>query len=216
MAATAERTLDQMAGEVIRGLKRSDHDRLLRHFLGLGAEDRQRRFGGHTAAGSVRAYCARLDPHRSVILGGFIAGELRGVGELKLIGGSRPRMAELAVSVEAPYRGRGLGTELCRRLAVRARNRFVAEAHMLCLLDNQGVQRIARKLGGALTFHQGAVEAQIELPWPDPLTALEELLDETGAMPRHLGSAADRSPLHAALWRRNTPVASHSQLCGES
>jgi RimJ/RimL family protein N-acetyltransferase len=84
--------------------------------------------------------------------------------------------------VEAPFRGRGIGTELCRRLAVRARNRFVARAHMLCLLDNRRVQRIARGLGGALTFHPGEAEAEIGLPWPDPASASEEWLDEAGAL----------------------------------
>ena len=44
-------------------------------------------------------------------------------GELKPIGGTLPPAAELAVSVEAPFRGRGVGTELCRRLLVRARDR---------------------------------------------------------------------------------------------
>ena len=118
----------------------------------------------------------------SIVLGGFVAGALRAVGELKPIGGAWPRAAELAVSVEQPFRGRGLGTELCRRLVVRARNRFVARVHMLCLLDNRPVQRIARGLGGALRFHPGEVEAELQPPWPDPLSALEEWLDEmTGA-----------------------------------
>jgi GNAT superfamily N-acetyltransferase len=182
MPASAQRALDRAWGGVIRRLGRSDHDRLLRHFLRLGAEDRQLRFGGYVTDASVRAYCARLDPHRCVVLGCFVAGELRGVGELKPIGGSWPRAAELAVSVEEPFRGRGGGTELCRRLAIRARHRFVAELFMLCLLDNRRVQRIARKLGGALTFHPGEVEAQIAPPWPDPLSGLEEWLDEAGAL----------------------------------
>jgi RimJ/RimL family protein N-acetyltransferase len=137
------------------------------HFLRLDAEDRRLRFGGHTGEERIRAYCARLDHHPgSVILGCFVAGELRAVGELKPIGAAWPPAAELAVSVERPFRGRGLGTELCRRLVVRARNRFVARVHMLCLLDNRPVQRIARGLGGALSFHQGEAEAQLQPPWP--------------------------------------------------
>ena len=92
-------------------------------------------------------------------------------------------MAELAVSVEAPFRGRGLGTELCRRLVVRARNRFVGKVHMLCLLDNRHVQRIARGLGGALTFHPGEVEAEVGLPWPAPPSVAEEWLDEAPPLP---------------------------------
>jgi RimJ/RimL family protein N-acetyltransferase len=130
------------------------------HFLRLDAEDRRLRFGGHTGEERIRAYCARLDDHPgSIVIGCFLPGKLRAVGELKPIRAAWPPAAELAVSVERPFRGGGLGTELCRRLVVRARNRFVARVHMLCLLDNRPVQRIARGLGGALSFHQGEAEA---------------------------------------------------------
>ena len=165
---------------------------LLAHFLRLDPEDRRLRFGGHVSDERLRAYCARLDRQPgAVVLGCFVAGELRAVGELVPIDGARPRAAELAVSVEAPFRGRGLGTELCRRLLVRARNRFITRLYMLCLPDNRPVQRIARKLGGALAFHGGEVEARLEPPRPDPASALEELLDEAGTL---LGGAALLGP----------------------
>jgi RimJ/RimL family protein N-acetyltransferase len=166
-----------------RRLAATKREDLLRHLLRLGAEDLRLRFGGRVGEERLRAYCRRLDRHPgSVVLGCFVAGELRGVGELKPFGGAWPRAAELAVSVEAPLRGRGLGTELCRRLIVRARNRLIARLYMLCLSDNRPVQRIARKLGGALTFHQGEVEARLAPPWPDPVSASEEWLDESDAL----------------------------------
>jgi ribosomal protein S18 acetylase RimI-like enzyme len=201
-AAAAGHAPGSAAGGVIRRLGRSDHDRLLRHFLRLGAEDRQLRFGGYVTDASVRAYCARLDPQRTLVLGWFVAGELGGVGELKPIGGSWPRAAELAVSVEAAFRGRGVGTELCRRLAVRARNRLVAHVHMLCLLDNRPVQQIARKLGSTLTFHQGEVEAWLRAPRPDPLSAFEEWLDEADAL---LDLGAAHSAGSRSWWSAPTP-----------
>ena len=179
-----------------RRLAPGERGRLLpEHFLRLDGEDRRRRFGGHASDERVRAYGARLERHPgdAVVLGGFVAGALRAVGELKPIGGAWPRAAELAVSVEQPFRGCGLGTELCRRLVVRARNRFVARVHMLCLLDNRPVQRIARGLGGALHFHPGEVEAELQPPWPDPISALEEWLDEmTAAAPADGGPGALR------------------------
>ena len=183
LAAAADRAPDR-AGGVVRRLGRGERDRLLAHLLRLDAGDRRLRFGGHASDERVRAYCAGLDRSRSVVLGYLAAGELRGVGELKLIDGAWPPAAEIAVSVEAPFRGRGLGTELCRRLVVRARNRFVGKVHMLCLLDNRRVQRIARVLGGELTFYPGEVEARLEPPWPDPTSAAEEWLDEAAALLR--------------------------------
>jgi RimJ/RimL family protein N-acetyltransferase len=193
-----------------RRLATGERGRLLEHFLRLDAEDRHLRFGGHVTDERVRAYCAGLDRSRSVVLGCLVAGELRGVGELKVIAGSLPPAAELAVSVEAPFRGRGIGTELCRRLAVRARNRFVATVHMLCLLDNRRVQRIARGLGGTLAFHPGEAEAEIGLPWPEPLSVTEEWLDETGAL-LGAGSLARAGP---RPWR-GAPVPAHPPTTGE-
>jgi RimJ/RimL family protein N-acetyltransferase len=167
-----------------RRLAANEHEDLLRHLLRLDAEDRRLRFGGYVGEERLRAYCSRLNQYPgSVVLGCFIAGELRGVGELKPIKGTWPRAAELAVSVEAPFRGRGLGTELCRRLLVRARNRFITRLYMLCLSDNRPVQGMARRLGGALAFYPGEVEAEIGLPWPEPLSMAEEWLDEAPALP---------------------------------
>jgi RimJ/RimL family protein N-acetyltransferase len=181
-AVAAEHGPDQVGG-VIRRLGKGERDRLLEHLLRLGSEDRHLRFGGHAGDERIRAYCAGLDWSRSVVLGCLVAGELRAAGELKLIDEIRSCTAEITVSVEVPFRGRGVGTELCRRLAVRARNRFVKKIHMLCLLDNRRVQRIARRLGGALVFYPGEVEAEIGLPWPEPLSMAEEWLDEAPALP---------------------------------
>ncbi len=175
-----------------RRLGPGERDRLLDHLLRLDAEDRRLRFGGQVSDEHARAYCARLDLRRSVALGWFVAGELRAVGELKPIDDAGT--AELAVSVERPFQGRGIGTELCRRLIVRARNRLVAKVYMLCLPYNRRMQRIARGLGGALAFHPGEAEARLDLPWPDLLTGAEEWLDEAAAvlLPREGAAAFSR------------------------
>ena len=196
-----------------RRLAANEHEDLLRHLLRLDAEDRRLRFGGYVGEERLRAYCSRLNQYPgSVVLGCFIAGELRGVGELKPIKGTWPRAAELAVSVEAPFRGRGLGTELCRRLLVRARNRFITRLYMLCLSDNRPVQRMARKLGGALTFYQGEAEARLEPLWPDPVSASEEWLDETDVLlgPGPLPWAGFRPPWWGA------PASFHLKTSGEA
>ena len=166
-----------------RRLAAHERDDLLCHLLRLNAEDRRLRFGGHVGEDHLRAYCRHLDRYPgSIVLGCFVAGELRGVGELKPIEDAWPRAAELAVSVEAPFRGGGIGTELCQRLLVRARNRFITKLYMLCLPDNRPVRRIASRLGGALAIYPGEVEARLAPPWPDPASAAEEWLDEAGAL----------------------------------
>jgi RimJ/RimL family protein N-acetyltransferase len=162
----------------LRRLGREAEAEVVDHLLRLSPEDRRRRFGAHEDEAYVRAYVARPDWDRSLLLGWRQEGVLRALGELKLIDDHASRAAEVAVSVEAPFRGHGLGTELCRRLTIRARNRLVERVHMLCLLDNREAQRISRHLGGALTVYPGEVEALIRLPWPEPLSLAEEWLDE--------------------------------------
>jgi GNAT superfamily N-acetyltransferase len=169
------------------------------HFLRLEGEDRWLRFGGYASDASVQAYSAGLEHHAggAIVLGGFVAGELHAVGQLKPIGKAWPCAAERALSVKKPFQGRGLGTELCRRLILRARNRCIARVRMLCLRDNQMVQRIARKLGGTLRFHLGEVEAELQPAWPDPMSTFEEWLDEmmSAAAQVNVGSRAFRSGL---------------------
>src|SRR3954454_23763426 len=80
---------------VIRRLLPSERDLLPGHFLRLSAEDRHLRFGGLAGEDRVRAYCARLDRPRSVVLAYLVDGVPRAVGELKPIAGSRPPAAEL-------------------------------------------------------------------------------------------------------------------------
>src|SRR3954469_8883924 len=193
LAVHARATAPAVAG-VIRRLGPGERDLLPGHFLRLSAEDRHLRFGGLAGEDRVRAYCARLDRPRSVVLGYLVDGVPRAVGELKPIAGSRPPAAELAVSVEAPFRGRGVGTELCRRLLVRARDRLVARVPLLCLLANRAVQGVARRLGGTLAFHPGEVEAEIGLPWPQPFSLAEEWLDEVPPRSWPAGRAAGARP----------------------
>ena len=84
------------------------------------------------------------------------------------------------MSTEHTDEARGTGLPVITRRDI---DRFVATVHMLCLLDNRHVQRISRGLGGALAFHPGEVEAEIGLPWPEPLSLAEEWLDEVPALP---------------------------------
>jgi GNAT superfamily N-acetyltransferase len=164
-------------GGVIRRLWAGERDQVRDHLLRLDAEDRHLRFGGHASAGYIAAYFARLN--WSLMLGYVVAGQVRGVGELRLIGAAS-REAELAVSVERPFQNRGVGSALLRRLVIAARNRLIVRIHMVCLIENGRAVRMARRLDGALRFRDGEAEAVIEPPWPTPWTWLEEALLEFG------------------------------------
>jgi ribosomal protein S18 acetylase RimI-like enzyme len=164
----------------MRRLWAGERDQVREHLLRLDVEDRQLRFGGYASASHLAAYCEALAWSHGLLLGYVVAGQVRGLGELKPIGNGSPRAAELAVSVERPFQNRGIGTALLRHLVVSARNRLIAQIRMVCLIDNGKAVRMARRLDGALVFDGGEAEARIEPPWPTPWTWLEEALLELG------------------------------------
>jgi ribosomal protein S18 acetylase RimI-like enzyme len=176
---------------VIRRLWRFERDQVRDHLLRLDPDDRLLRFGGYASNAHIAAYGERLDWRRDLVLGYVCGGIVRGLAELKPIGASRPRSAELAVSVERPFQNRGIGTALLRRLMIAARNRLIEQLYMICLMDNGRAVRLARRLDGALQFDHGEVQARIEPPWPTPWTWLEEALLET-AVPSGTKGRTDR------------------------
>lgn len=153
------------------------HDHLLR----LTPEDRQCRFAGLVSDGRIAEYCAQVDWFRTIVVGCFVDGTLRGIAELRL---DDPRLgwrAELAVTVEHERQSRGIGTELLRRAITVCRNRGVRSIYMICLVANRRMQRIVRRFEGELVIAEGEAEAKVALPFPDQFTLAREAIDESAA-----------------------------------
>jgi GNAT superfamily N-acetyltransferase len=72
--------------------------------------------------GQPGAHCAELEPGGVLVLSYLIAGEARGIGELRPLPGSWPRAAEATISLERTVQGQGIGSALRRRLTLVARN----------------------------------------------------------------------------------------------
>ncbi len=109
-----------------------------------------------------------------MIVGAFVDGVLRGVGELVRVSAWPKSSAEIALSVEAPFQNDGIGTELLRRILNIARNRYIDRVCMLCLNDNIKMQKIARKFEADLTRAPGETEGRISPLWPSYLSIFEE------------------------------------------
>ena len=161
----------------VRRLWPGDGERILAHFRRLDDDSRRLRFGRAVSDDFLARYCGDADWLRSILLGFFAEGELRGLGELRRLPGPAQRIGEFAVTVESPWRGQGIGTSLLGRLAVLARNRGVHSVYMLCLLDNRPVQRIAAKLNASRSLTWGQVEGRIELGDPSLASHLDEAFD---------------------------------------
>ena len=169
-----------MAG--YRKLLPSEAGRLRRHLLRLTPEERRMRFHAALADAAIDRLCDRIDWFRTILIGYFVEGRLRGVAQLVFDRTLCPRTVEVAVTVERPWQGRGVGTELTRRAVTIARNRGAERQIMFCLVENLPMRRIARKLDSALAFDGGNLAADLGLRGATPWSLLEEVVqDGTGS-----------------------------------
>ncbi|MEZ5934870.1 MAG: GNAT family N-acetyltransferase [Alphaproteobacteria bacterium] len=155
-----------------------EREAVLQHLLRLSPDDRNLRFSGGVSDGRLRDYCDSIDWRRDSILGYWVDKELRGIGELRPLGDAWFGDAEVALSVEQPWRNHDIGTELLRRIAIIARNRLIGSLHLVCLPRNGSMIHLVRKLNADLRFDPSEAKATLALATPTQLTLLLELLDE--------------------------------------
>ena len=172
-----------------RKLTSLDRNAFRDHLLRLTPDDRRLRFCGRMRDDAVAAYADGVDWLNAVVVGAFVDGRLRGIGELS----RRADTAEIALSVEAAWQNEGLGTELLRRILTVARNRYVARVHMVCLAENVKMQSIARKFEADLVRRPGEVEGRLWPPWPSMGSLMAEAAADGEAL---FGAIFD--PLHPA------------------
>ncbi|HLJ18668.1 MAG TPA: GNAT family N-acetyltransferase, partial [Stellaceae bacterium] len=170
------------SGWVFRKLWPRDAEAYAAHLRRLDPPQRAFRFGRAIADEWVGGYVAGTDWFRSAILGCWVAGELRGVGEIKMLDRAWPRAAEAALSVERAFEARGIGTVLFMRGLLIARNRGISRVTMLCSAENLRVQRIIRKVQPNLAFNGDQIECEIGLEPPNALSIAAELYDDGCAL----------------------------------
>ncbi|RDD61277.1 GNAT family N-acetyltransferase [Ferruginivarius sediminum] len=129
-------------------------------------------------------------------------GELRGLAEVVPLTAGFARLGELALTVERPWRGRGLGTDLCRRSLILACNRNIREVAMICLAENVPMQRIAARLDGRVLHRNGDVESRVQLPRPSPWSLMQEVVMASGET---IGSLSDQWAAGGAETSENPP-----------
>ena len=165
---------------VYRTLLPAERHRYSGHLLRLAPPDRYSRFTGTISETVIERRCQTLDWGRTIVVGGFYQGELRGAVELCSDRLLWPHNAELAVSIETPFQDRGVGTALLSRALTIARNRGIERIHMLCLPDNRRMRALASRFGGIMALDDGELTIAITLPPPNQFSLAQEAL-ETGA-----------------------------------
>jgi RimJ/RimL family protein N-acetyltransferase len=147
--------------------------RLQEHLLRLTAEDRRLRFFAGVGNEYVANHCRRIDGLRTVIIGFFESGVLRGAAELHLASDS-DRRAELAITVEGAWQTNHVGTELIDLAITIAENRGMRSIEMVCLIDNRRMQHVARKFTNRLEIVDNQAEAHLKVPFPTQISLWRE------------------------------------------
>ncbi|HSH42431.1 MAG TPA: GNAT family N-acetyltransferase, partial [Arenicellales bacterium] len=162
---------------VVRRLGHHARGELAAHLLRLSPCQRRMRFNGGVSDEFVHTYCRGFCGTRSLVLGFFLDGVMRGAGELMLLSDiADSRSCEIAVSVEHQYQGLGIGTGLVRRLLVLAANRRIRTMHVLYTRDNRRMENIALRFGAGLTTDGTQIDAVISVAAPTDHSLFEEAL----------------------------------------
>lgn len=174
--------MPHQAPPIVRQLLWGEKEALRRHLLRLDRNDRRKRFAGFIADSGIERYVEGLPwgGWRYMALGAFVAGELRGVAECRLVGSPQAPEAELAFSVEHDFQRRGIGSELFRRMVSATRNRGIRTIRIVTEPDNGGMHALARRHG--MRLRAGLeVRGQMSLEGPTPGSVADEWFNETAA-----------------------------------
>ncbi len=159
----------------VRRLDVADARHLRAHLLRLHPDDLRARFMAAAPRRLVDRYVRGIDWRRSLLLGCFIGRSLRAVCELHPIAGNR---AEIAVSVERRFQGRGIGTSLLSRTLLLARNRGWTDLEFRCNADNQRMRRLVGKFDSRTAVEAMEACATIHSLPPTPATYVSEMVEQ--------------------------------------
>ena len=150
---------------LVRPIAPTDAPALLRGLEHLSPRSRYRRFLGTPRIGPAELrYLTDVDHHDHEARGADPAtGE--GVGIARYIRERGADSAELAVTIEDAWQGRGVGTALLLRLADRARAAGIRRFTGLILAENAPMRALMAKLGKTESHNlgDGTVEASVTL-----------------------------------------------------
>ena len=167
----------------IRRLWHSDMPTFRDHLLRLDVNSRHQRFGGGMSDDFVRHYAEHCFGKGDLVFGAFSDGQIIGAAELRSNEAiwteqapfRRHVHAEAAFSVEEPYRRRGIGENLFRRIETAASNHGVETIEIVCMPDNIGMIWLAAKFKAQFTFEENTYTGRLTARRPTAMTMLGEV-----------------------------------------
>ena len=163
-----------LANSSVRTLSQQEELPLLRdHLLRLDRNSRRDRFHGFMDDSFIERYAEKCANDGTTIIAFFENGVVRGAAELHPPDQSPDSLPEIAFSVEASVRRRGVGSILFRKLITEARAKGYKSLRITTGADNEAMRALAGKFGAHLTFRQGESTGNIDLaPQNQPESAL--------------------------------------------
>jgi GNAT superfamily N-acetyltransferase len=148
----------------VRTLSQSEELPLLRdHLLRLDPESRHDRFNGFLDDSFIERYAEKCANDGTIIVAYMENGMVRGAAELHPPDDSTECLPEIAFSVEACVRRRGVGSVLFRRLISEARWKGYRTLRVTTGAQNHAMRALAGKFGADLVFRHGETSGTIDL-----------------------------------------------------
>jgi GNAT superfamily N-acetyltransferase len=160
-ALEAEETARTAPGYVRTLIQQEELPLLRDHLLRLDAASRHDRFNGFLDDSFIERYAARCAEDGTVIVAYIVDGVVRGAAELHPPEGDC--LPEVAFSVEASVRRKGVGSVLFRRLIAEARWRGFKRLRVTTGAENHAMRALASKFGAHLEFRHGESTGTIDL-----------------------------------------------------
>jgi RimJ/RimL family protein N-acetyltransferase len=167
----------------LRRLWLADKEAFRHHLLSLDSRSRHLRFGGGMSDEFLVRYAENCFGKGDLIYGAFIDGEVVGAAELRSNQAiwseqapfGRHIHAEAAFSVDNGYRRRGIGEKLFKRILRAATNHGVETIEIVCLPENVGMQKLAKKFEAHFTFEENWLTGRLTARPPTTLSLFREV-----------------------------------------
>lgn len=168
-------------GVAVHRLNARHREDIARHLLRLPAEDRRLRFGRAVRDEAIREYVEGIDFARDRVFG-VHSSELALIGVAHLALDPVERVAELGLSVDPTFQGKGYGFALLQRAVLHAANLGTRALFMYCLAENGIMMHLARKAGLTVVVEFGDADARLALDRRAHGGALKEAMADQFAL----------------------------------
>jgi len=159
----------------VRTLSQQEELPLLRdHLLRLDRTSRHDRFHGFMDDSFIERYAEKCANDGTVIIAYIEDGVVRGAAELHPPEKTPDSLPEIAFSVEASARRKGVGGILFRKLIAEARAKGYRSLRITTGAQNEAMRALANNFGAHLTFRYGESTGSIDLTQqkqPEPVPA---------------------------------------------